>query len=333
MPTHVPPFHVPARASAADHLFPAIEPYASGRLALDRPHEMYWEESGTPDGLPVLFLHGGPGSGAGPRHRRFFDPTAWRVVIFDQRGAGRSTPRAALEGNTTQALIADIERLREARGISQWTVFGGSWGSTLSLAYAEAHPERCRALILRGIFLGERSETEWFMTGLRRFSPEAWTEFADAAGPGDPGGLLDRYRVLLSDPDPDVRLRAAKAWATYEARSSTLLPDPTLEAEANDEHKALSQACTEAHYFAHDCFLEPGQLVDNVRRIRSRPGIIVQGRYDLLCPPFVAERLHAAWPEAEHIVVPDAGHSAFEPPISRELVAATERLKSRLHDG
>jgi proline iminopeptidase len=311
-------------------LFPPIEPYATGRLALDDPHELYWEESGNPEGLAVLFLHGGPGGGAGPIHRRFFDPKAWRIVVFDQRGAGRSTPRGEIAGNTTQDLIADIERLRETRGIDQWAVFGGSWGSALALAYAEAQPDRCLGLIVRGIFLGEQAEIEWFLSGLRTLSPRAWHEFAAAVGPIDATGLLDRYRERLADPDPRVNVPAATAWALYESRSSTLLPNPTLEAEYTTAAKAYPLARIEAHYFAHDCFLEPGQLLRGVERIRSLPGSIVQGRYDLLCPMLAAERLHEAWPAADYLVVPDAGHSALEPPLTRALVAATERLQSHL---
>jgi len=320
----------PGMDTKDQHLFPPIEPYASGRLALDGRHEMYWEESGNPEGLPIVFLHGGPGGGSRPRHRRFYDPRAWRIIVFDQRGCGRSTPFAEIRDNTTQALIGDIELLRQARRIDRWAVFGGSWGSTLTLAYAVAHPERCLGLIVRGIFLGERPEIEWFMTGLRLFSPQAWKEFAAAAGPGDPDSLLERYNVLLNDPDPKVSGPAAKVWSLYEARSTSLLPDPETEAEAVTEAKALPVARIEAHYFINDCFLEPGQLLGNIDRIRSLPGTIVQGRYDLVCPPDSAERLHQAWPEAEYIVCPDAGHVAFEPSIARELVAATERLHARL---
>jgi proline iminopeptidase len=316
--------------SSGTSLFPPIEPYATGRLALEEPHELYWEESGNPQGLPILFLHGGPGGGAGPIHRRFFDPTGWRIVIFDQRGAGRSTPGGEIAANTTPDLVADIERLREARGIDRWAVFGGSWGSALALAYGEAHPDRCLGLILRGIFLGERAEIAWFLSGLRTLSPRAWNEFAAAVGPIDPAGLLDRYRERLADPDPNVSVAAATAWALYEARSSTLLPNPTLEAEYGSAAKAYPLARIEAHYFAHDCFFEPGQLLRGVERIRWLPGSIVQGRYDLLCPMLAAERLHEAWPAADYVLVPDAGHSAFEPPLTRALVAATERLRSQL---
>jgi proline iminopeptidase len=318
--------------AADEFLFPPIEPYATGRLALDGRHEMYWEECGNPTGLPIVFLHGGPGGTSGPRVRRFFDPNAWRVVVFDQRGAGRSTPLGEIHDNTTQHLVGDIERLRETRGIDRWAVFGGSWGSTLALAYAEAHPNRCTGLIVRGIFLAERPELEWFMTGMKMFSPVAWNEFADGAGPGprDAASLLQRYHALLNDPNPAVHLRAARIWSHYEARCTTLLPDPVAEAESEVDAKALPVSRIENHYFTHDCFLEPGQLLRDVGRIRSVPGTIVQGRWDLDCPPYTAQRLHEAWPEAHYVLCPDAGHVAFEPSIARELVAATERLKRRL---
>jgi proline iminopeptidase len=318
--------------AAEEYLFPPIEPYATGRLALDGRHEMYWEESGNPKGLPIVFLHGGPGGTAKPQVRRFFDPNAWRIVVFDQRGAGRSTPLADIQDNTTQHLVGDIERLRGARGIDRWAVFGGSWGSTLALAYTEAHPNRCTGVVLRGIFLGERAEIDWFMTGMRLFSPGPWSEFAAASGPGpqDTVSLLERYQRLLNDPDPGVCLGAARVWSHYEARCTTLLPDPVAEAESEVDAKALPVARLENHYFVHDCFLEPGQLLRDIGRIRSLPGAIVQGRYDLDCPPYTAARLHEAWPEAEYVLLPDAGHVAFEPSIARELVAATERLKRRL---
>jgi proline iminopeptidase len=281
-----------------DPFFPPIEPFATGMLPLQAPYEMYWEESGAPEGIPVLFLHGGPGSGCSPKHRQFFDPAIWRVVIHDQRGCGRSSPVGDLSNNTTQALIADIEALREARSIERWMVFGGSWGSTLSLAYAEAHPDRCLGLVVRGIFLGERAENDWFMTGMALLSP-------------------------INGP-------AAEAWGLYEARSSTLLPSPDLMAEMSGPAKALALARIEAHYFRHDCFLSPGQLLAGVAKIRHLPATIVQGRYDLLCPIGVADRLSQAWPEAEYVVVPDAGHSAFEPGIARELVAAVQRMATRI---
>ena len=317
---------------AERYLFPAIEPRASGHLALDGLHQMYWEESGNPKGVPIVFVHGGPGGGAGPAHRRFYDPNFWRIIVFDQRGSGRSKPLAEIKDNTTQHLIGDMERLRESRGIDRWVVFGGSWGSTLTLAYGEAHPQRCLGLIVRGIFLAERPELDWFMTGMKLFSPVAWNEFAEGSGPGarDMSSLLQRYHALLNDPNPEVHLRAARVWSHYEARCTTLLPDPVAEAESEVDSKALPVSRIENHYFVHDCFLEPGQLLRDVGRIRSIPGTIVQGRWDLDCPPYTAQRLHEAWPEAEYILCADAGHVAFEPSIAKELVAATERLKRRL---
>jgi proline iminopeptidase len=316
--------------SAEDFLFPPIEAYATGRLKVEDPHELYWEESGNLDGLPVVFLHGGPGSGCSPRHRRFFDPKAWRVVIHDQRGAGRSTPFGELRGNSTQALVADIERLREARGIEKWVVFGGSWGSTLALAYAEAHPDRCLGLILRGIFLGSDFETDWFMTGISALSPLPWQAFAGVIPEAERGDLLGAYMRRLNDPDPKVNEPAALAWSRYEAESSTLYPEAELVEEMTAASKALALARIEAHYFVNRCFLGPGQLLAGVPAIRQIPATIVQGRYDLLCPIVTSEALHEAWPEAEYVLVPDAGHSAFEPSIARELVAATGRMAARL---
>ena len=315
--------------SAEDFLFPPIEAYAAGRLPVDAPHELYWEEAGNADGLPVVFLHGGPGSGCSPKHRRFFDPKAWRVVIHDQRGAGRSTPFGELRGNSTQALVADIEALRKARGIEKWVVFGGSWGSTLALAYAEAHPDRCLGLIIRGIFLGSDFEIDWFMTGIGTLSPVPWQAFAGVIPEAERGDLLSAYMKRLNDPDPRVNEPAALAWSRYEAESSTLYPEDELVEEMTAASKALALARIEAHYFVNTCFLAPDQLMKGVPAIRNIPTTIVQGRYDLLCPIVTSEALHQAWPEAEYVLVPDAGHSAFEPSIARELVAATERMKLR----
>jgi proline iminopeptidase len=314
--------------TADDHLFPPIPAYAEGHLDVGSGHSIYWEESGASDGVPVVFLHGGPGAGTSPRHRRFFDPKAWRIVLHDQRGAGRSSPHGELTDNTTQALIADIEALREARGVERWLVFGGSWGSTLALAYAEAHPERCLGLVLRGVFLAERAETDWFMQGMAAVSPRAWEAFAAPIPPEERGDLIAAYQRRLNDPDPAVNGPAALAWSAYEAASCTLYPDPALLADMTSPDKALPLARLEAHYFANDCFLTPGQLIGGVERIRQLPGIIVQGRYDLLCPLAAAERLADAWPEAELVVVPDAGHSAFEPSIARELVFAVARMQT-----
>lgn len=308
-------------------LFPPLEPHRTGRIVLDKTHQMYWEESGSPDGIPVVFLHGGPGAGTSARQRRFFDPTAYRIVLFDQRGSGRSTPSGETRANTTQHLIADIERLRSVLGIKRWLVFGGSWGSTLALAYAQAHRDACLGLVLRGIFLGDLHEIDWFMRGLEMLAPRAWREFAGAIPPQERSDLLAAYRQRLDHLDPTVSLPAARAWGRYEASCSTLLPNPALVEEMSSDSKAYALARIEAHYFAHATFLRPGQLIDGVDAIRSLPATIVQGRYDLVAPIGSAERLHAAWPQANYVVVADAGHSAFEPSIARELVAATERLK------
>ncbi len=311
----------------AQDLFSPIEPYDTGRLALDDTHSMYWEVSGNPAGRPVVFLHGGPGAGAGPDHRRFFDPRHYRIVIFDQRGAGRSTPLGAVVDNTTQHLIADMERLRDHLGIMRWHVFGGSWGSTLALAYAQAHPERVSALMVRGIFLGSQAEIDWFLYGMARIFPENWRNFAAAIPEAERGDLMAAYQKRLNDPDPKVHLPAARAWSIYEGSCSTLLPSPQTVAAFGEERHALGLSRIEAHYFQHHAFLEEGQLLDGMATIRNIPALIVQGRYDLVCPIETADALHRAWPEADYLVIPDAGHSAMEPGIRRALVAATERFK------
>ncbi len=309
-------------------LYPEIEPYSAGMLKLDAVHKMYWEQSGNPDGVPVAFLHGGPGAGASPAHRRFFDPAHYRIVIFDQRGAGRSTPLGELKENTTPHLIADIERLRIHLGIKRWLVFGGSWGSTLALAYGEAHPDSCTGFILRGIFLCRRSEIDWFLYGLRALFPEPWRAFTALIPENERSNLLAAYYKRLSDPDPDVHLPAARAWSTYEGACSTLRPSPETVSYFAADRVALGLARIEAHYFSHDIFLPENSLLENVGRIRQLPCLIVQGRYDAVCPIVSADELHLAWPEATYIVVADAGHSAWEPGITAELVKATEQLKA-----
>ncbi|WP_422369436.1 prolyl aminopeptidase [Pelagibius sp.] len=311
----------------AQDLFSPIEPYDSGRLELDDTHSMYWEVSGNPTGRPVVFLHGGPGAGAGPDHRRFFDPRHYRIVVFDQRGAGRSTPLGAVENNSTQHLIADMERLRDHLGIMRWHVFGGSWGSTLALAYAQAHPERVSALVVRGIFLGSRAEIDWFLFGMARVFPENWRNFAAAVPEDERGDLMAAYRKRLFDPDPKVHLPAARAWSVYEGSCSTLLPSPQTVAAFGEERHALGLSRIEAHYFENHVFLEEDALMKGLDRIRNIPAVIIQGRYDMVCPIATADALHRAWPEADYLVVPDAGHSAMEPGIRRALVAATERFK------
>jgi proline iminopeptidase len=274
-------------------------------------------------------LHVGPGAGAAPAHRRFFDPAHYRVVIFDQRGAGRSTPLGEIRDNTTPHLIADIERLRAHLGIDRWLVFGGSWGSTLALAYSEAHPARCSGLILRGIFLCRRSEIDWFLYGLKNLFPEAWHAFAGAIPKTERRDLLAAYYRRLTDPDPKVHMPAARAWSIYEGSCSTLLPSPETVAYFAGDVVALGLARIEAHYFSHDIFLPENSLLENIGFVRGIPGVIVQGRYDAVCPIVSADDVHRAWPEAEYIVIPDAGHSAWEPRICGELVKATEKFKHR----
>jgi proline iminopeptidase len=309
-------------------LYPEIEPYSTGMLKLDGVHTMYWEQSGDADGAPVLFLHGGPGAGASPAHRRFFDPAHYRIVIFDQRGAGRSTPLGELRENTTPHLVADIERLRAHLGIQRWLVFGGSWGSTLGLAYGEALPERCLGFVLRGIFLGRASEIDWFLHGLRNVFPEAWRRFAEMLPAAERGDLLRGYLKRLFDPDPRVHLPFARAWSEYEGSCSTLLPNPELVRHFADE--ALGLARLEAHYFAHHCFLAPDQLINNLYRVRHLPAAIVQARYDMVCPIVNADELARAWPSARYVVVADAGHSVWEPPVRAAVLREVERFKQLL---
>jgi proline iminopeptidase len=318
-----------ARPKTTQDLFPPIEPFESGRMKREPPHEVYWEVSGRPDGQPVVFLHGGPGTGASPDHRRFFDPEHYRIVIFDQRGAGRSTPLAELTNNTARHLIGDMEALRAQLDIERWLVFGGSWGSTLALAYAQAHPERVAGLILRGVFLCRKSEIDWFLYGMRRVYPETWRRFAGAVPEAGRGDLLAAYHRLLTDPDPAVHLPAARAWSIYEGACSALLPSPETVAAFGEDGMALGLARIEAHYFLNNGEFENGALIGNIDRMRRLPGVIVQGRYDMICPIATADELHRAWPEADYVVVPDAGHSAMEPGIRRALVAATERFKGR----
>jgi proline iminopeptidase len=312
---------------AVSPLYPEIEPYASGMLELDGVHAVYWETSGNPEGIPVVFLHGGPGAGSSSRHRRFFDPAAYRIIVYDQRGAGRSTPLGELRDNTTPHLVADLERLREHLGVARWLVFGGSWGSTLALAHAEAHPTRVLGLVLRGIFLCRPSEIDWFLYGLRNVFPEAWDKFAGFLPAAERSDLLESYHRRLVDPDPAVHMPAARSWSLYEGACSTLLPSQETLAHFGDDVVALGLARIEAHYFRNGIFLPPNTLLDNAHRLRGIPGLIVQGRYDMVCPIVSAHELVAAWPEAKYIVVPDAGHSAWEPGIAAALVEACDRFR------
>src|SRR5215470_14925550 len=308
-------------------LFPPIEPFATGMLPLDSLHAMYWEQCGNPEGPAVLFLHGGPGAGATPTHRRFFDPAHYRIVIFDQRGAGRSRPLGTLIDNSTAHLVADIERLRQHLGIERWIAFGESWGSTLALAYAEAHPDRLCALVLRGIFLCRRAEVDWFLYGIRAIFPEPWRAFSGFLPESERSDLLGNYYRRLTDSDPAIHMPAARAWSIYEGACSTLLPSPDTVAAFGEDRMALSLSRIEAHYFTHHIYTPETDLVAHLRPVRGIPATIIQGRYDMVCPIANADELARAWPEAEYIVVPDAGHSAMEPGIRSRLVATMERLK------
>jgi proline iminopeptidase len=313
---------------ARREFYPEIEPFATGYLAVGGPHQIYYEQCGNPKGAPVVFLHGGPGAGSSPVHRRFFDPKHYHIIIFDQRGAGRSKPLGEITDNTTLHLIADLEKLRSHLGIDRWVVFGGSWGSTLAIAYAEAHADRCKALVLRGIFLCRKSEIDWFLYGMRAFAPEIWREFTDYLPAAERRDLLTNYYKRLTDPDPKVHMPAARKWSVYEGTCCTLLPSPeTVESFAQDT-VALGIARMEAHYFINDIFLPENALLQNVGKIRHIPAVIVQGRYDLVCPIETADELHRAWPEAEYTVVPDAGHSAMEPGIRSALIEATDKFRT-----
>jgi proline iminopeptidase len=310
-------------------LYPPIEPYRTGSLRLDAHHTMYWEQSGNPRGAAALFLHGGPGAGATAVHRRFFDPDHWRIVVFDQRGAGRSTPLGEIRDNTPAHLVADIERLRISLGVEKWLVFGGSWGSTLALDYALTHPERCTGLVLRGIFLCRPEEVAWFLYGVRRIFPEAWRAFSGFLPEAERRDILAAYYRRLIDPDPGIHLPAARAWSAYEGACSTLLPNPETAAAFGDDRLALGLARIEAHFFSHHLYSGERDLITRIGAIRHLPTTIVQGRYDMVCPIESADTLSHAWPEAEFVIVPDAGHSAMEPGIREQLVLATDRMRDR----
>ena len=314
-------------AAARRTLYPAIEPYRSGWLRVSPLHEIYWEESGNPKGKPALFVHGGPGAGADPRSRRFFDPKRYRIVVFDQRGCGRSRPHASLEDNTTWHLVADIERLRKFLGIERWLVFGGSWGSTLALAYSQAHPRRVSELVLRGIFMLRRWEIDWFyQDGAGALFPDRWEDYLAAIPSRERGDLVAAYYRRLTSPNRATRVRAARAWSIWEAATSHLLMNDANIDKWGEEDFAVAVARIECHYFINKGFLRrEDQLLRGVARIRHIPCVIVQGRYDVVCPIRTAWDLHRRWPEADFRIVPDAGHSALEPGNTHELVGATDR--------
>jgi proline iminopeptidase len=310
-------------------LYPEIEPYDSGMLKVSDLHTLYYEQSGNPNGKPVVFLHGGPGGGTNPKCRRFFDPAVYRIVLFDQRGCGKSTPHAELKDNTTWHLVNDIERIRTHLGIDRWQVFGGSWGSTLALAYAQTHPEQVTELVLRGIFMLRRWELEWFyQKGCDALYPDAWEPYLKAIPEVERGDLMSAYYRRLTSSDPQVRVNAARAWSVWEGATSYLWQDTSHIESSGEDEFALAFARIECHYFVHGGFFEhDDQLLRNVERIRHIPAVIVQGRYDVVCPMRSAWDLHRAWPEADLRVVQDAGHSAFEPGNISELVQATDRFR------
>ncbi len=304
-------------------LFPPITPYATHRLKVDSLHELYIEECGNPKGLPVCYVHGGPGAGCEEVHRRFFDPNIFRIVLFDQRGAGRSTPHAAIEHNTTPNLVADMERIRAHLNIEQWMLFGGSWGSTLSLVYTQTHPQRALGLVLRGIFLCRSWEIHWFyQEGANRLFPDHWQEFIAPIPEAERHDLLHAHYRRLTGDDEIARMASAKAWSLWEGRTATLTPNKDVIGFFGSPHVALALARIEAHYFVHDSFLESDQILKHAHHLSGIPGIIVHGRYDVVCPLQNAWELHRAWPGSQLEIVPDAGHSAAEPGITNALIKA-----------
>lgn len=314
-------------------LYPEIKAYASHRLPVGSPHEIYLEESGDPKGIPVLFVHGGPGAGCDPRNRCFFDPERYRIILFDQRGAGQSTPHAELSQNDTQSLIDDIERIRVHLDIERWILFGGSWGSTLSLLYTQQQPERVMALILRGIFLARADDVSWlFQAGASRFFPDYWEDYVRPVAASQRGDLVAAYYQLLTGNNEVARMAAAKAWAGWEARCATLRPNLEVVEHFVDPHIALALARIEAHYFVNQSFIRENQIIEDVAKLEGIPGTIVHGRYDTVCPLDNAFELHRHWKESELHIVRDAGHAASEPGITDALIRATRRMAERFED-
>ncbi|MDH5446735.1 MAG: prolyl aminopeptidase [Gammaproteobacteria bacterium] len=312
-------------------LFPDIRPYVNHTLAVDPPHVLHIEECGNPDGLPVVFVHGGPGSGCEDYHRRFFDPDIYRIILFDQRGSGKSTPHAELEGNTSQALVADMEAIREHLKIDKWVLFGGSWGSTLSLLYAETHPDKVLGLILRGIFLCRKKEIDWFyQAGASRLFPDLWQDFLKPIPEDERHDMVPAFYKRLTGDDELARMSAAKAWSIWEGRTATLKHSKSVVDHFGNPHTALSLARIECHYFMNNAFLDDNQLLRDAHKLKDIPGYIIHGRYDVVCPIESAWDLHQVWPEAEFTIVPDAGHAASEPGIIHALVRAVRKLSYEL---
>ncbi|MGF7006090.1 prolyl aminopeptidase [Aminobacter sp. BE322] len=311
-------------------LYPEIEPFDSGMLDVGDGHSIYWERCGTRGGKPAVFLHGGPGGGISPKHRRLFDPELYDIVLFDQRGCGRSVPNASLEANTTWHLVADIERLREMAGFDKWLVFGGSWGSTLALAYAETHPGRVSELVVRGVYTLTRAELEWYYQfGVSEMFPDKWERFVKPIPEAERGDMMAAYRKRLVGDDRKAQVEAALAWSTWEGETITLLPDPDTSGKFGEDDFAIAFARIENHYFVHAGWLEEGQLIRDAHKLHGIPGVIVHGRYDMPCPARYAWALHKAWPEAEFHLIEGAGHAYSEPGILDQLVRATDRFAGK----
>jgi len=316
-------------ATARRALYPEIQPYETGMLDVGDGHNLYWELSGNPDGKPVVFLHGGPGGGSSPEHRRQFNPDKYKILVFDQRGCGKSTPYASLEANTTWHLVDDIEKLRIAVAkVEKWQVFGGSWGSTLSLAYGQKYPERITELVLRGIFLFDQNEIDWMYSegGASQIYPDKFEDFLGAIPEDERANLVEAYRKRLTSDDPDVRLAAAKAWSKWEGDIVTLLPSPSTIEHFTSPEVAVAVARIENHYMENHGWIEEGQLLRDASKLRGIPGVIVQGRHDTCTPPVAAWRLKAAWPEVELNIIPDGGHLFSEPGVLDGLIRATDRF-------